>query len=161
MFRQFPEVYYRLGEVPALATPDPTIGGSHRASAHVSYIHEDPNESADRGEEVARQSATSKAHSSLVPPNSAADTARESYFTTTSSESRISRLSDFPAPPIRDTMTPVTTLINSYSDNTAGEEDEDPLNISKPSTPSNRRHQSRRTTFGGEEDITRLQASIS
>lgn len=99
-----------MREVPALPTPEATESDMHRMSAHVDYIthhHHDP------GFSEAPLTGQSNPHNSLAPPSS--DATRASYVTSNSSNSRISRLSDFPSPPTQDFFTP-SSVLQSYFD---------------------------------------------
>lgn len=150
------EVFYRVGEVPALATPNPTGGHTQRASAHGSYFGDhsrgDDNVHRDEFDEGTTLYAM---RPSLIPPPSASDATRASYVTSTSSTSRISNLSDFPVPPTQNVMTP-GAIIQSYLRNTPQEELEDPVLDHGPRSVQEERREKlriRRTTFGGEEEI--------
>jgi len=84
---------------------------------------------------------------------------RASYVTTTSDASRISNLSDFPAPPNNaGAMTP-GTILQSYFTETPDTQKADPFEfeglLSRPQSVHDR-FMSRRTTFGGEEPIPPL-----
>ncbi|TDL25281.1 hypothetical protein BD410DRAFT_785181 [Rickenella mellea] len=144
------EVYYRLGHVPALSTPNPVSGHSHRASSAATYFHEDSSarEEHKNVQESDKQPVSS--HASLVPP---ADVMRASYVTSTSGESRISQLSDFPVPPTQDMMSP-TSILQSFYD-IPGPQRHDNINRSAD-LPDDLQTESRRTTFGGNEDMSGL-----
>ncbi|KAH8110021.1 hypothetical protein DFH11DRAFT_1843049 [Phellopilus nigrolimitatus] len=145
------EIIYRVGEVPALATPDPvTMSHAQRTSAHGSYFGDLPR-SPDRGLRPGSHDNRGRhpSRTSLAPPTSSAADTRASYMTSTSSASRISQLSDFPAPPSQNTMTP-GAIIQSYFGNTPEDPDRaDPLEEPEPTGRQDR--QSRRTTFGPVE----------
>ncbi|KAI5120060.1 hypothetical protein M0805_007810 [Coniferiporia weirii] len=150
-------VYYRLGEVPALATPDPvTTPDGHRASAHGSYFGDDrrngessrPSQS-QYDHERARDHADRSARPSLIPPTSATDTTRASYMTSTSSASRISQLSDFPVPPNQNVPAPGAMTQSYYGGTPEAANRADPMGES--AALAERR--SRRTTFGAVEEI--------
>ena len=142
---------YRLGEVPALSTPNYVSNpGIHRSSPHGSYFGDIVREDAEDRMPDSPQDAAylSPLPLSLAPPpTSATDTTRASYVTSTSSNSRISQLSDFPAPPNQGPMTP-GSIIQSYFRSMPEEPPQERL----PQRAIDTR-QSRRTTFGGEEEI--------
>lgn len=145
-----------MGEVPALSTPDPTsVTGAYRSSAHGSYFGDIIR---DDSRPTSTQDATylhPQRPSLAPPPTSATDTSRTSYVTSTSSNSRISQLSDFPTPPNQGAMTP-GSIIQSYFRRPPEEPQESEY------APSNREisaRRSRRTTFGGEEEISSFDMS--
>lgn len=147
---------YRLGEVPFLSTPNPTADGvEHRFSTHLSYIgHDERRDDYD----VDREQSQS-ARQSIRPPLSAAitDNTRSSYLTSVSSNSRISQLSDFPAPPTyaQDVISP-GQIIQSYFNATPTAQKDNPMDF-LPSTDRDEptvtipRTRTRSTTFGDEE----------
>ncbi|THH04035.1 hypothetical protein EW145_g5817 [Phellinidium pouzarii] len=148
------EVFYRLGEVPALATPDPvTTSYAQRASTHLSYFGDDtrnePGQRADADDDYARNRNDRPSHPTLLPPTSATETTRASYITSTSSVSRISQLSDFPVPPSQNALKS-STIAESYFSGTP-EATLDADTLAESAERSERR--SRRTTFGGIEEV--------
>ncbi|EJC99203.1 uncharacterized protein FOMMEDRAFT_142822 [Fomitiporia mediterranea MF3/22] len=159
------EIYYHLGEVPTLTTPDPvTASNVHRASAHGSYIENTPRSELQLLSPIESIAPDRPSRPSLLPPKSAttSSTTRGSY--STSSASHMSQLSEFPAPPGTTSLTP-GTIIQSYFGNTPeATERGDPLAGSE--SPLERKHlhqqqsqqqqqevrRSRRTTFGPVPD---------
>ncbi|KAL5481095.1 hypothetical protein ACEPAI_10036 [Sanghuangporus weigelae] len=150
------EVYYRVGEVPALATPDPVSSAHmHRASAHGSYIDNTPpsNHRSLSPDTHGRMDAPSRP--SLLQPQSATSMTRESYMTSTSSASRISQLSEFPVPPGRTSLTPGTIIQSYFGSTPEATERHDPIQEEPGSVECEQQRyerQSRRTTFGPVSD---------
>ncbi|KAL5498940.1 hypothetical protein ACEPAH_1458 [Sanghuangporus vaninii] len=150
------EVYYRVGEVPALATPNP-VSSTHmlRASAHGSYVDNTPPSNHRSLSPDTRGRTDAPSRPSLLQPQSATSMTRESYMTSTSSASHISQLSEFPVPPGQTSLTP-GTIIQSYFDSTLEPtERHDPIQEDPDSVErEHKRHerQSRRTTFGPVSD---------
>ncbi|KAF8919461.1 hypothetical protein CPB85DRAFT_1429574 [Mucidula mucida] len=126
---------FRLGQVEHLATP-PAVASTHRTSFIGQFVSghrlsEHENEDMTITQNRARST-------SLQPPS--ADPSRTSY-TTNSTYSRMSNLSDFPVPPISHGATPGhISLISSYFE---------------PSDPQ-RSSIDRRLTFGGDAEIDEL-----
>lgn len=172
------EVIYRVKEVPALATPPIHQPHLISESRHGSYIGASFNPStADRQASspspdfrsalntLVRPSYSSQS-GSLKPPPSVSSATRASYLTSTSSSSRISesQLSNFPAPPGQNSLTP-GAIIQSYFGSPDTTERADPMaeresrayripfpvNEDEEYAEDERRRearQSRRTTFG-------------
>ena len=142
-------IFHRMGEVGALATPDPTAIQNGTNSARGSFIDNAPTvtragEDSNRQSEDSERTPRRPARPSLMVPNSASEGTRASYVTTSTSDaSRISQLSDFPVPPHLDTMTP-SYMVQSFYE----EIDRDTIN-----TIRRRPHAERRTTFGIETDL--------
>ncbi|OCB90557.1 hypothetical protein A7U60_g2235 [Sanghuangporus baumii] len=149
------EVYYRVGEVPALATPNP-VSSTHmyRASAHVSYIDSTPP-SNHRSLSPDTRGRTDTPSRPSLQPQSATSMTRESYMTSTSSASRISQLSEFPVPPGQTSLTPGTIIQSYFGSTLEPTERHDPIQEDPESVErEQKRHerQSRRTTFGPVSD---------
>ncbi|KAF9266272.1 hypothetical protein L218DRAFT_897317 [Marasmius fiardii PR-910] len=111
---------YRLGNIETSSTPlaessDPRLS----YVGQMSYAHEDIRD--DEHEDVLGTSPNfsrlpATAHSSLQPPS--ADPTRSSYMTSNSEGSRMSGLSDFPAPPPQHLTPAHMSLLSSYFDET-------------------------------------------
>ena len=159
-------IHYRLGEVPALATPNPIDGdGSRRHSARVSFHGE--ADWASHSEMLTSPEHTTHTSSELLSPGPAArmslsptDLLRQSYVTTTSSTSRISQLSDFPVPPGQQQVVTPASLIQSYFDDLPRNQRQNTHSSDQfgtsPSSSEMRRQRllSHRTTFGTETSVT-------
>lgn len=140
---------FRVGVVESVATP-PAVSSDHRISltGQMAFAHdhrrhhpEDP------------QTAGSHATTLQLP---SADPTRSSYMTT-STTSRMSGLSDFPVPPRNDMAPGHMSLLSSYFDEvlTQAEVHAPPHPVFSPATSS------RRLTFGGDEDVDQLIATLS
>lgn len=85
----------RMGEVEAVSTP-PIVSSPHRASTQLSVYDDDPAEYRSFSGNLGPPRVVSQ-HSTLLTPRS--PNTRSSYMTTNTDTSRMSGLSDFPAPP--------------------------------------------------------------
>lgn len=142
---------FRVGLVEAVSTP-PAMFSDHRMSDHLSYVEDPERRSEESMDDVTERQARIKSQSSLQPPS--AGVTRSSYMTTSTNGSRMSGLSDFPAPPAQLRMTPShTSLPNSYFESHQQNED---LLPTVPPPPSNRR-----MTFGGDEDVEDIAKALS
>ena len=100
---------FRLGQVESVTTPPP-MSSDHRMSGHLSFIEE---HAGHRGNNTGNTGRITS-HPSLRPPT--VDLTRTSY-TTNSTGSRISGLSDFPVPPVHEHMPPAhISLLSPYFD---------------------------------------------
>ena len=144
-------VFQRVGEVEALATPNPTAIQQGPNSARGSYIEDLPSHTNDSSRAIDIQNRTKRRPNlpSLVVPGSASEGTRASYVTSISDASRISQLSDFPVPPHLDTMTP-SYMVQSFYE----ELDQEAIN----NKIRNHRHPERRTTFGPDTDLPPLES---
>ncbi|KAF9027098.1 hypothetical protein BDZ89DRAFT_1160919 [Hymenopellis radicata] len=126
---------FRLGHVEHLATP-PAVASTHRTSFIGQFV---PGNRLSEHEDEDITITQSRARStSLQPPS--ADPSRTSY-TTNSTYSRMSNLSDFPVPPVSHGATRGhISLVSSYFE---------------PSDPQ-RSSVDRRLTFGGDAEIDEL-----
>jgi len=185
--------------VHSLATP-PAVSSENRVSytgqvdfageEEDTYVRPIQTEAQPSSPSAGRQTATS--HSSLQPPPLSSDPTRSSYLTS-SDASRMSNLSDFPAPPPQQLTPAHMSLLSSYFDETLTPSELtevkvtgqlrpaarsrsgsvqtsrppiEPRNTPRPEarTPAdipNTDGQSRRLTFGGDEEIEDLLASLS
>lgn len=123
--------------------------GVYRSSAHGSYFGDIIRDDS-RPDSTQDASFLHPQRPSLAPPppTSATDTSRTSYLTSTSGNSRISQLSDFPAPPSQGAMAPGSVIQSYFS-----REPEDSQNGDHSQREIGVRR-SRRTTFGGEEEVS-------
>jgi serine/arginine repetitive matrix protein 2 len=96
----------------------------------------------------------SRVDSGLQPPS--ANPTRSSYMTT-STGSRMSGLSDFPAPPRHHAIH--MSLLSSYFDEALSQSEARASRSPTPPIPSD--GNDRRLTFGGNEDIDELVAALS
>lgn len=124
----------RLGVVEAATTP-PATYSDHRFSQHLSFLDRDSRN-------LVEVQPRGPSQASLQPMTSS--TLRTSFMT--SSSSRMSGLSDFPVPPTQGPSH--LSQLGAYFDRQRNDED------FAPELPG-----SRRTTFGGEEDIAAALAS--
>lgn len=149
--------------VPTLSTPNPTtVENAHRASAHGSYF----GDVARSDEPATEDTLDDESHlrlsrPSLAPPLTASDATRASYVTSTSSASRISQLSDFPIPPSQGAMTPGSILQSYFGSMREDAQSERPPEPSPVDVSPHARFRSRRTTFGGEEQVPLFEAPDS
>lgn len=159
----------RFGAVEAVTTPSAVE--LDRASGHFSLVadeirhdetsspHDNIASAKDESPSEEPQRITSQA--SLAPPSASDDPLRSSYMTSTTEGSRMSGLSDFPAPPVQ-TLTPAhMSIIHSYfGGNTPQKQAEDPLSSNEATQSESRRHASYRMTFGGSEDTEDIAQGI-
>ncbi|KAH7929964.1 hypothetical protein BV22DRAFT_1001736 [Leucogyrophana mollusca] len=132
----------RHGVVEAAPTP-PALHSPRHASTHLSIKDE-----ADDQDHIISP-VTSNTGSELR----SADAIRSSYMTSASEGSRISNLSDFPAPPMRPNLH--TSLLQAYYDATPSNYTENHVDsdLPRPRPHFQGRPESHRTTFGGSEDM--------
>ncbi|THH17082.1 hypothetical protein EW146_g3662 [Bondarzewia mesenterica] len=122
----------RLGSIEAVTTP-PVEMADHRFSGHLSLVGDVGGRRSMDGSRKSDELATRTPRhisqgSSLVPPHSARDMARSSYVTTDTSQSRMSGLSDFPAPPEQLVVSPAHVgLLQSYFSDTSQSHIADPF----------------------------------
>ncbi|KDQ52156.1 hypothetical protein JAAARDRAFT_40502 [Jaapia argillacea MUCL 33604] len=141
---------FRLGTVEAVLTP-PAVSGERPLSGHLSLID------GDSGHSLGMHPISHDPHSShrivsqasLGPPRSA-DLARSSYMTSDTGGSRMSGLSDFPAPPVLLPTPAHISTLQSYFGDTPRDHIEDPFPVD---TRPRRHNPEYRTTFGGDEEI--------
>lgn len=143
----FSQEMYRVGVVESSLTP-PATTSDHRLSltGDMSFAHEQLRHSPDA---LIPQSLPHSSSTSGLQPTSANPT-RSSYLTT-SSASRMSGLSDFPAPPKH------TSLLSSFFDEALSQRD----SRSSPPPPIPSHGQDNRLTFDGSEDIEELITALS
>lgn len=108
----------RFGAVGALATP-PAVVHDHRASGHFSLIADEAEthqeaQIEDRNAEPLKDESQHIISSNRLSPPSA-DPISSSYTTTTTEGSRMSGLSDFPAPPDFPSPLQHSTPVNSVA----------------------------------------------
>ncbi|KAG7448817.1 uncharacterized protein BT62DRAFT_929891 [Guyanagaster necrorhizus] len=143
---------FKLGQVESQATP-PTMSSVHRSS-FTGLMSFTPGRNPPPPEEEEDQDNTVTIRNSraLLHPSSSglpsSDLTRSSYLTNSSLYSRISNLSDFPVPPTQD-MPARMSYTSSYFD------DQYTARDARSVTSS------RRMTFGGDEEIDQLLASLS
>ncbi|KAF8069215.1 hypothetical protein FPV67DRAFT_1449004 [Lyophyllum atratum] len=150
---------FRVGIVESVSTP-PAVANDHRSSYMGELSSPDePHHPEEQG--LLPMSLQRRIISSLQPPS--ADPTRSSYMTT-STASRMSGLSDFPAPPQRPPLGHMS-LLTSYFDEAHSLSE---AHASRSTTPESipasfddTEVRNRRLTFGGEEEIEELVAALS
>jgi len=141
---------YRVKQVETVSTPL-AISNDIRVSDHTSPVDE-PVLNVEMDVDNHSRQTRIKSQASLQPPS--AGLTRSSYMTSSTSGSRISGLSDFPAPPGEVGLTPAhMSLLDSYFDNRSSTQTVDPF-------PPGSRTISR-MTFGGDEDIEDIANALS
>lgn len=157
---------FRMGVVESASTP-PATSSDHRRSytgqmAFVSGGEQFVEQDDDQTVTLRRNGIVSSSNTLPLP---SADPTRSSYLTS-SSFSRMSTLSDFPAPPPRTDITPAhMSLLNSYFGDASVHIAEEPRSndhefAGQPNLDSSHRD-SPRLTFGGDDDIEELLANLS
>ncbi|RDB26946.1 hypothetical protein Hypma_005028 [Hypsizygus marmoreus] len=152
---------FRVGLVESVSTP-PAVSSVHRTSftGQLSFAQE-THLRRRRESDTSPRSPQPRINSGLQPPS--ADPTRSS-FTTTSTASRISGLSDFPAPPPRFHGHHMS-LLSSYFEETISQREvrtsEDSTQHQITTSLDNVHRQSRRLTFGGDEDVEEIIATLS
>lgn len=140
---------FKLGQVESQATP-PAVSSAHRSSfigLMAFSPGRDPSEEEDPDNTVTIRDSRALLHPSISGLPSS-DLTRSSYLTNSSLYSRMSNLSDFPVPPARDAPARVS-YTSSYFDDQYTTRDARSVTSSK------------RMTFGGDEEIDQLLASLS
>ena len=147
----------RLGTIEAVATPL-TKEADQRFSGHLSFVSDVGGQ---RSDDMSIGAVRFLSQRSSLMPGSARDLARSSYMTTDTSRSRMSGLSEFPAPPEQLTVSPTQAgLLQSYLSATSRSQirvndvSETVVGVSlRENIPHYDPHY--RTTFGREEDFSR------
>ncbi|KAF5378779.1 hypothetical protein D9615_006932 [Tricholomella constricta] len=153
---------FRVGVVESVSTPPP-VANDHRSSfmGQLSYTNTQHHRTEEQ--DILARSPQPRIKSGLQPP--LADPTRSSYMTT-STASRMSGLSDFPAPPERHPVEHMS-LLTSYFDEAHSLSE---ANASRSTTPppalptssfDDTVGRNRRLTFNGEEEIEELVAALS
>ncbi|KAK0203476.1 hypothetical protein DFS33DRAFT_1383728 [Desarmillaria ectypa] len=143
---------FKVGQVESQATP-PVMSSNHRSSL-VGLMSFSPGRDPVPPEEEENLDSTITMRNSraLLHPSSSghpsADLPRSSYLTNSSLYSRISDLSDFPVPPAREAPAHVSYTSSYFDDQYTAR---DARSVTS----------SRRMTFGGDEEIDQLLASLS
>jgi hypothetical protein len=144
---------YRVGHAEVASTP-PAVSNDRRLPDHPSPSNE-PIREVQENAEIDSHQIRIKSQTSLHPPS--AGLTRSSYMTTSTAGSRMSGLSDFPAPPGQAEVTPAhMSLFDSYFDESSSPRARDSFGLSSGS-----RTISRRMTFGGDEDIEDIANALS
>ncbi|PBK90025.1 hypothetical protein ARMGADRAFT_1014688 [Armillaria gallica] len=140
---------FKLGQVESQATP-PAVSSAHRSSfigLMAFSPGRGPPEEEDPDNTVTIRDSRALLHPSISGLPSS-DLTRSSYLTNSSLYSRMSNLSDFPVPPARDAP-PRVSYTSPYFDDQYTTRDARSVTSSK------------RMTFGGDEEIDQLLASLS
>ncbi|KAJ7596697.1 hypothetical protein C8J56DRAFT_1021201 [Mycena floridula] len=144
---------FRLGSVETAMTP-PIVSGNSRHSyiGQLAFTEANVSRHEPVDDDALRRSRETSTQA--LSPHSA-DAARSSYLTS-SSLSRMSGLSDFPLPPPPDMSTPAhMSLLSSYFGEIMARNEQRDSNFSDlPPNP-------RRVTFGKDDDVEELLASLS
>ncbi|GLB42456.1 hypothetical protein LshimejAT787_1104710 [Lyophyllum shimeji] len=155
---------FHVGVVESVSTP-PAVASDHRSSYIGEVSSPNNHERPQEAQELAPISPQPRINSGLQPPS--ADPTRSSYMTT-STASRMSNLSDFPAPPPH--LNGHTSLLTSYFDEahslSEAQATESQYTTAPSKTPSfndsdDDDTHNRRLTFGGEQEIEELVAALS
>ena len=138
-----------MGAVEAVVTPA-AVEADPRASGHLSVIEEDTQRQSEEHTAIdpEAQRRIQSGSSGLQP--SSADWARVSYMTSGTDGSRISGLSDFPAPPVAVTPAHMSVLTSYFGSNPVPQQTE---SLSESTTDASTL---RRMTFGGIEDTEKI-----
>ncbi|KAK0449846.1 uncharacterized protein EV420DRAFT_1564407 [Desarmillaria tabescens] len=140
---------FKLGQVESQATPL-AMSSAHRSS-FIGLMSFSPGRNPPEEEDPDNTITMRDSHALLHPSSSghpSTDLTRSSYLTNSSLYSRMSNLSDFPVPPARDAPARVS-YTSSYFDDQYTARDARSVTSSK------------RMTFGGDEEIDQLLASLS
>lgn len=140
---------FKLGQVESQATP-PAVSSAHRSS-FIGLMSFSPGRGPPEGEDPDNTVTIRDSRALLHPSLSglpSSDLTRSSYLTNSSLYSRMSNLSDFPVPPVQDAP-PRVSYTSSYFDDQYTTRDARSVTSSK------------RMTFGGDEEIDQLLASLS
>ncbi|KAH9478208.1 hypothetical protein JR316_0008661 [Psilocybe cubensis] len=141
---------FRMGVVESVSTP-PAVSAHHVSfDGQMAYVHDNQLQRQD----IDTANSSGRILSSLMPPTEAT---RSSYMTT-STLSRMSGLSDFPAPPKDEYITPKhMSILSSYFDE-ALTQSESRL---EPLPPPPMLLQEERVTFGGNQDAKTVAQTLS
>ncbi|KAF8957848.1 hypothetical protein BDZ97DRAFT_1844340 [Flammula alnicola] len=151
-----PTARFRVGMVESVSTP-PAVSSEHRLSfnGQTAFVH--PAQDRRHGLALSPNSLDSHARvlSGLQAPTT--DATRSSYMTS-STLSRMSGLSDFPAPPKDNHVTPKhMSLLSSYFDEALSQSE----SHSEPLPPAPVLLEEDRVTFGGNQNADDLAKTLS
>lgn len=146
----------RFGAIAAVTTPPAVFDDrTHTPLVADQVVHPSPvkhtiTDTAPQSDDPHRVTS----QMSLLPPSVTGDATRASYMTSTTEESRMSGLSDFPVPPIQNLTPAHMSIIHSYfGGSTPQNQEEDPLSSNEATRSEPRRNANFRMTFGGSEDM--------
>jgi len=140
--------HLRLGTIEALATPPP-FASPRRMSSRLSLVHLATRDAPSRESDSEVRLRASSHYSSLGAPTS--DVARSSFMTAGTNTSRMSGLSDFPAPP-SDVTPEHMSVLNSYFDDNPYSRSQRPPDIAFAPHAGSLVREPSQTTFGRQND---------